>query len=73
MSETAAIDVDGVSVSFPLYHGNARSLKKTVISSVTGRMAADARNRVVVEALRGESEARHSALYVWRGQPVRHV
>ena len=53
MPEKAAIDVDGVSVSFPLYHGNARSLKKTVFSTVTGRMAADARNRVVVEALRG--------------------
>jgi len=46
----AAIDIEGVSLSFPLYHGNARSLKKT---TVTGRMAADARNRVVVEALRG--------------------
>ena len=53
MPEKAAIDVDGVSVSFPLYHGNARSLKKTMFSTVTGRMAADARNRVVVEALRG--------------------
>ena len=49
----AAIDVEGLSISFPLYHGNARSLKKTVFSTVTGRMASDARNRVVVEALRG--------------------
>jgi lipopolysaccharide transport system ATP-binding protein len=49
---TSSIDVEGLSLSFPLYHGNARSLKKTVLSTVTGRMAADNRNRVVVEALR---------------------
>lgn len=49
---TSAIDVEGLSLSFPLYHGNARSLKKTVLSTMTGRMAADNRNRVVVEALR---------------------
>lgn len=49
---SSAIDVEGLSLSFPLYHGNARSLKKTVFSTVTGRMAADDRNRVVVEALR---------------------
>jgi lipopolysaccharide transport system ATP-binding protein len=48
------IDVAGVSVSFPLYHGTARSLKKTVLSTVTGRgrMGEDDRHRVVVEALR---------------------
>lgn len=49
------LDVEDVSVSFPLYHGNARSLKKTVFSTVSGRMASDTRNRVVVEALRGIS------------------
>ena len=49
---TSSIDVEGLSLSFPLYHGNARSLKKTVLSTVTGRMASDNRNRVVVEALR---------------------
>jgi lipopolysaccharide transport system ATP-binding protein len=53
MTTHAAIDVHGLSISFPLYHGNARSLKKTVLSTMTGRMAADSRNRVVVEALRG--------------------
>ena len=53
MTLPAAIDVEGLSLSFPLYHGNARSLKKTVLSTVTGRMGSDARNRVVVEALRG--------------------
>ena len=44
--------VDNVVLEFPLYHGNSRSLKKTVFTSVTGRMAADERSRVVVQALR---------------------
>ena len=44
--------VHNVSLEFPLYHGNARSLKKTVFSSMTGRMGADSRQRIVVQALR---------------------
>ena len=48
----AEIDVRGVSLDFPLYHGNARSLKRTVFSTVSGRMGNDARHRVVVQALR---------------------
>jgi lipopolysaccharide transport system ATP-binding protein len=52
---TAQVDVAGVSVDFPLYHGNARSLKKTVFSTVTGRMGADTKKRVVVQALRDVS------------------
>jgi lipopolysaccharide transport system ATP-binding protein len=51
----ARIDVSHVNVDFPLYHGNARSLKKLVLSSVSGRMGADARNRVVVQAVRDVS------------------
>jgi homopolymeric O-antigen transport system ATP-binding protein len=49
---TAAIEVRGVSLDFPLYHGNARSLKRTVLSRVSGRIANDVRHRVVVHALR---------------------
>jgi len=49
---TTGIDVSGVSVDFPLYHGNARSLKKTVFTGLTGRMGNDAKHRVVVQALR---------------------
>ncbi len=49
---TAELFVENVSLDFPLYHGNARSLKKTVLNSVTGRMANDARARVSVQALR---------------------
>ena len=50
-----AIDADAVSVDFPLYHGNARSLKRAVFSTVSGRVAADRRHRVVVQALRDVS------------------
>ena len=51
----ARVDVAHVSVDFPLYHGNARSLKQMVLSSVSGRMGADDRNRVVVQAVRDVS------------------
>ena len=51
----AEIDVRGVSLDFPLYHGNARSLKKMVFSKVSGRIGSDTRQRVVVEALRDVS------------------
>ncbi len=44
--------VHNVSLDFPLYHSNSRSLKKTVFNSVKGRMGADERSRVVVQALR---------------------
>ena len=48
----AQLDVIDVSIDFPLYHGNSRSLKKTVFSTVSGRMGADDRNRPAVHALR---------------------
>jgi lipopolysaccharide transport system ATP-binding protein len=51
----ASIVVDRVSIDFPLYHGNARSLKKMVLSAASGRVGADLRNRVVVQALRDVS------------------
>jgi lipopolysaccharide transport system ATP-binding protein len=47
------IEAEGVCVDFPLYHGNARSLKRTVVSAASGgRFNQDAKQRVVVEALR---------------------
>ena len=46
------ISVDRVSVSFPLYHTNARSLKKTMIAAASGRLGRDQQRRVVVQALR---------------------
>lgn len=51
----ASIDVTGVSVDFPLYHGNARSLKKLLLKTVSGRVGADDKHRVVVQALRDVS------------------
>jgi homopolymeric O-antigen transport system ATP-binding protein len=51
----AELVADHVSLDFPLYHGNSRSLKKTMLTSVTGRMGADGRARVVVQALRDVS------------------
>ncbi|MGE0419963.1 MAG: ABC transporter ATP-binding protein [Acetobacteraceae bacterium] len=48
----ARIDVDGITVLFPLYHGSARSLKKMVVAAASGRLAKDQQHRVVVQALR---------------------
>ena len=52
MTTAAGIEVTGLSVDFPLYHGTSRSLKKTVFSTLSGRMSEDGKHRVVVEALR---------------------
>ncbi|MDE2516435.1 MAG: ABC transporter ATP-binding protein [Rhodospirillales bacterium] len=49
---TARIEVSGLSVLFPLYHGNSRSLKKTVVAAASGRLGQDRQHRVVVQALR---------------------
>ena len=51
----ACIDAEHLSVSFPLYHGNARSLKRAVIGTVSGRVASDTKHRVIVQALRDVS------------------
>ncbi len=51
----ALIDVQGVDVDFPIYHGNSRSLKRTVFAAASGRLQEDARHRIVVQALRGVS------------------
>jgi lipopolysaccharide transport system ATP-binding protein len=60
----AFIAVDDLSLDFPLYHGGARSLKKTVLSLASakvgvsrggqtgGQVGADRTKRVVVQALR---------------------
>ncbi len=48
----ARIRIENVSVDFPLYHGSARSLKKTVFAAASGRLGEDTRQRVVVQALR---------------------
>jgi lipopolysaccharide transport system ATP-binding protein len=53
------IFIEGVSVFFPLYHGNARSLKKTVMAAASGRLGQDRQHRVVVQALRDISFSLH--------------
>ena len=51
----AEIQIEGVSVFFPLYHASSRSLKKTVFAAASGRLGRDPQQRVVVEALRDVS------------------
>ena len=51
----ARIDLQDISVLFPLYHGSSRSLKKTVVAAASGRVAQDQSHRIVVQALRDVS------------------
>jgi lipopolysaccharide transport system ATP-binding protein len=51
MAAKAIIEVENVSVLFPLYHGSSRSLKKMVLAAASGRLAQDQQHRVVVRAL----------------------
>jgi homopolymeric O-antigen transport system ATP-binding protein len=51
MVDNALIEVENVSVLFPLYHGSSRSLKKMVVAAASGRLARDQQQRVVVRAL----------------------
>jgi lipopolysaccharide transport system ATP-binding protein len=51
----AFIDLEHVSVDFPIYHGSSRSLKKTMLAAASGRIAQDRQQRVVVQALRDVS------------------
>ena len=53
----ASVLAENVSVDFPLYHGNARSLKKTALAVAGRRLGQDAQHRVVVRALREVSFA----------------
>jgi len=56
----AQISVQHVSVDFPLYHGTARSLKKTMFAAAAGRLGEDRRHRMVVQALRDIDIVLHS-------------
>jgi lipopolysaccharide transport system ATP-binding protein len=58
MAFQARIEVENVSVLFPLYHGSSRSLKKMVVAAASGRLGKasgrlgkDQQQRVVVRAL----------------------
>jgi ABC-type polysaccharide/polyol phosphate transport system ATPase subunit len=47
------LTLENVSVSFPIYHGGSRSLKKSLLFHGSGgHLASDASHRIVVEALR---------------------
>jgi lipopolysaccharide transport system ATP-binding protein len=52
MLNNPILEADNLSVFFPLYHGNSRSLKKTVFAAATGRLGRDAYRRPGVQALR---------------------
>ncbi len=56
----ANLIIDNVSVSFPLYHGESRSLKKTMFAAASGRLGEDRKHRLVVEALRNVSFSLHT-------------
>lgn len=51
MALEAKIETEHLTLLFPLYHGSARSLKKTVIAAASGRLGKDEQRRVVVKAL----------------------
>src|SRR6185312_3955521 len=59
-SPVARVLVNDLSVDFPIYHGNSRSLKRTVFAAASGRLQTDAKHRVVVNALRDISLTLHS-------------
>ena len=48
----ANLTVRGLSVDFPIYHGNSRSLKKHVFARASGRLQQDDKSRIVVNALK---------------------
>lgn len=48
----SVLSLDHVSVSFPVYQGGSRSLKKSLLSrGSAGRIARDANDRIVIDAL----------------------
>ncbi|MEE8664257.1 MAG: ABC transporter ATP-binding protein [Acetobacter sp.] len=46
------VEISDLSISFPLYHGDARTFRKGAGNGVSGRFGRDGRRRVVVEALK---------------------
>lgn len=48
----AAIEAAGLTIEFPLYHHNARSLKQRLLAASPLRLKQDEDNRIVVAALR---------------------
>jgi homopolymeric O-antigen transport system ATP-binding protein len=50
-----SIAVSNLSIDFPLYHTESRSLKKAVLSAATSRLSQDRKERLVVQAVRNVS------------------
>jgi lipopolysaccharide transport system ATP-binding protein len=48
----ASITITDMSIMFPIYHSESRSLKKIVFAAASGRLGEDRKHRIVVEALR---------------------
>jgi lipopolysaccharide transport system ATP-binding protein len=48
----ASINIRDMSILFPIYHSESRSLKKMVLAAASGRLGEDRKHRIVVEALR---------------------
>src|SRR6266702_914127 len=61
VDNNAVVSLDQVRISFPIYQGGSRSLKKRVLfHGSAGRIGRDANDHVVVEALRGVSFSLHA-------------
>ncbi len=54
-SSTACVEVRDLHVTFPLYHGSARTLRRTLARVANARFEQDSQQRMVVQALRGIS------------------
>ncbi len=54
------LSADSVAVTFPLYHGESRSLKKSVLATAASRFGEPGRRRLSVEALRDISLSLHT-------------
>ena len=52
LASASSLRVENLSLDFPLYHGSARSLKKTVMAAASNRLGSDSGSRTVVQALR---------------------
>ncbi len=56
MLNTPIIELDKVSIAFPIYHGGSRSLKKSLLfRGSAGRIGRDSNQRVTIEALKNVS------------------
>ncbi len=51
----AGIEVQDLHITFPLYHGSARTLRRTLANVASSRFEQDQQHRMVVQALRGIS------------------